>query len=49
MGFEVVDLRPGAVPGEPEATMYVKDRRLNVTRYAATSHRLIAPILTLYV
>ncbi|XP_029006663.1 inter-alpha-trypsin inhibitor heavy chain H3-like isoform X2 [Betta splendens] len=30
--YEVTDLRPGAVPEKPDATMYVKGRELTVTR-----------------
>ncbi|XP_028261033.1 inter-alpha-trypsin inhibitor heavy chain H3a isoform X2 [Parambassis ranga] len=32
IAFEVTDLRPGEVPEKPDATMYVKERQLNVTR-----------------
>eukprot|EP00066_Takifugu_rubripes_P023189 XP_011612455.1 PREDICTED: inter-alpha-trypsin inhibitor heavy chain H3-like [Takifugu rubripes] len=30
--YEVSDLRPGEVPGKPDATMFVKGQQLNVTR-----------------
>lgn len=36
--YEVSDLRPGEVPEKPDATMYVKGRQLNVTRYTCDGH-----------
>lgn len=42
--YEVADVRPGAVPEKPDATMYVKGHELNVTRYTCLSEKCVSSL-----